>query len=129
MNSNNLAKIRLTRNNHNYDVNNNNNKGDKDESALASLISPKHSRLLDRWAARQAREMVSTLQNEAELLSIDNNNNNNNIPVSSETSSIISDECSSEISNLGASSLVQLWEKRLNKSSGSKPSTPMEKTS
>ncbi|CAJ2637627.1 unnamed protein product [Trifolium pratense] len=124
MNNNNLAKIRLTRNNHNYDVNNNNNKGDKDESPLASLISAKNSRLLDRWAAKQAREMVSTLQNEAELLSIDNN-----IPVSSETSSIISDECSSDISNLGASSLVQLWEKRLNNSSGSKPSTPMEKTS
>ncbi|GAU51433.1 hypothetical protein TSUD_301990 [Trifolium subterraneum] len=126
MNNNNLGSISLKRNNHNYDINSN-NKGDKDDSALASMISPKHSQLLDRWAAKQAREMVSTLQNEAELLSIDNNNNN--IPVSSETSSIISDECSSEISNLGASSLVQLWEKRLNKSSGSKPSTPMEKTS
>ncbi|WJX28022.1 RING-type E3 ubiquitin transferase [Trifolium repens] len=125
MNNNKLARIRLTRNNHN-----NNDKGDKDELALASMISPKHSRLLDRWAARQAREMVSTLENEAELLSIEENTHkSNNIPISSETSSSISDECSSEISNLGASSLVQIWEKRLNKSSGSKPSTPMEKTS
>jgi hypothetical protein len=79
MNNNKLARIRLTRNNHN-----NNDKGDKDESALASMISPKHSRLLDRWAARQAREMVSTLENEAELLSIEENTHkSNNIPISS----------------------------------------------
>lgn len=125
--SNNLAGLRLSK----YNLNNDNNiinKDDKDESSLASLISPRHSRLLDRWAARQAREMVSTLENEAELLSIDNNTNNN-MPSFARTSSSISDECSSEISNLGASSLVQIWEKRLNKSSGSKPNIPLEKTS
>lgn len=117
---NNLAKIRLTRNSPNDIINN------KEESSLASLISPRHSRLLDRWAAKQAREMVSTLENEAELLSIDNTNEE--MPLRT-TSSTTSDECSSEISNLGASSLVQIWEKRLNKPSGSKSNTPMEKTS
>lgn len=130
--TNNLARLRFTRSNHNH----NNKKKDKDESSsLASLISPRHSRLLDRWAARQAREMVSTLENEAELLSIDNNNNNNdndddannnNNNMSARTSSSTSDECSS---NLGASSLVQIWEKRLNKSNSSKPNTPVERTS
>lgn len=118
---NNLAKIRLTRNNPNDIINNN-----KDESSLASLISPRHSRLLDRWAAKQAREMVSTLEKEAELLSIDNVNDD--MPIRT-TSSTTSDECSSEIPNLGASSLVQIWEKRLNQTSVSKPNTPMEKTS
>ncbi|CAK8531605.1 unnamed protein product [Lathyrus sativus] len=118
---NNLAKIRLTRNSPNDIINNK-----KDESSLASLISPRHSQLLDRWAAKQAREMVSTLEKEAELLSIDNANDD--VPVRT-TSSTTSDECSSEIPNLGASSLVQIWEKRLNKTSGTKPNTPMEKTS
>ena len=115
--SKNLARLRLTRNKRN------NVQFDKDESSLASLISPRHSRLLDRWAARQARELVSTLENENELLS-----NDNNVPAISRTSSSLSDECSSEISNLGASSLVQIWEKRLNQSNGSKSNTSMEKT-
>ncbi|CAI8590040.1 unnamed protein product [Vicia faba] len=117
---NNLAKIRLTRNNPSDIINN------KDESSLASLISPRHSQLLDRWAAKQAREMVSTLENEAELLSIDNAIDD--VPMRT-TCSTTSEGCSSEVSNLGASSLVQIWEKRLNQSSGSKSNTPMDKTS
>ncbi|XP_027339004.1 GATA zinc finger domain-containing protein 7-like [Abrus precatorius] len=113
----NLHRLHFNRTNH--DINN-----DKDETSLASLISPRHSRLLDRWAARQAREMVSTLENEAELLSMNNNNNhnNNNGDMFTRTcNSSSSDEPSSEISNLGASSLVQIWEKRLNQCNGSKP--------
>lgn len=126
--STNLARLHLKRNNHNGIINN--NKDNENEPSLASLISPRHSRLLDRWAARQAREMVSNLENEAELLSIDDNtNNNNDMPAVVRTSSSTSDECSSEKLNVGASSLVQLWEKRLNNSNGSKPNTPMEKTS
>ena len=118
-NNNNLRNLRFTRNNHGS---NNNN---KDESSLASLISPRHSRLLDRWAARQARAMVSTLENEVELLAVDNNNNNDNNKVLGRSCSSTSDDTSSEISNLGASSLVQIWEKRLNQCNGSKPNTPV----
>lgn len=126
-NSNNLARLRFKRNNHS----NINNSNDNNESSLASLISPRHSRLLDRWAAKQARQMVSTLENEeAELLAIDNNSNNNN-SILTRTSSSNSDEFSSEFAKtkLGASSLVQIWEKRLNKSSVSKPNTPIERSS
>ncbi|KAL2340117.1 hypothetical protein Fmac_008057 [Flemingia macrophylla] len=92
----------------------NNNHTNKDESSVAPMISPRHSRHLDRWAARQAREMVSNLESEAELLSLDDNET---LP---RTCSFTSDESSLEIRNLGASSLVQIWEKRLNKSDMSK---------
>lgn len=121
--NNNLESLRFTRSNHN-------NK-DKDESCLASLISPRHSRLLDRWAAKQAREMVSKLENEAELLAMantKNNNNDNNDMLARTCSNSSSDDVSSETSNLGASSLVQIWEKRLNQSNGSKPNTPVSTT-
>ncbi|KAE9594264.1 putative aminoacyltransferase, E1 ubiquitin-activating enzyme [Lupinus albus] len=117
---NNLGSLHFMRTNHN-----NNNK-DKDESWLASLISPRHSRLLDRWAARQTREMVSNLENEAELLAMPNSNNNNNedsdmLPRTYSNSSF--GDVSSETTTLGASSLVQIWEKRLNKSNRPKSST------
>lgn len=98
-----------------------------DETSFASLISPSQSRLLDRWAVRQAREMVSNLENGAELLSMDNNN------MLPRTSSSTSDESTStlETPNQGASSLVQMWEKRLNQSGVSKsntqPNTPTDR--
>ncbi|KAK7303829.1 hypothetical protein RJT34_14746 [Clitoria ternatea] len=121
----NLERLHLERANH---VINNN----KDETSLASLISPRHSRLLDRWAARQARDMVSNLENEAKLLSMDNNDNgnknNDNKVLISRTSSSMSDESPSGTSKLVASSLVQMWEKRLNQTNGSKSNTSVEKT-
>ncbi|RDX89691.1 hypothetical protein CR513_28549, partial [Mucuna pruriens] len=113
--NNHLERLRLTRINSSDGGNNNS------ETSLASLISPRHSRLLDRWAARQAREMVSNLENEAELLSMDDN-----YMLPRTSSSSTSDE-SSEVPNLGASSLVQIWEKRLNQSGVSKQNTAMEK--
>ncbi|CAJ1975964.1 unnamed protein product [Sphenostylis stenocarpa] len=93
------------------------------DTSLASLISPRHSRLLDRWAAKQAREMVSNLENEAELLSMDD------CDMFPRTSSSTSEEesTSSEIPNKVASSLVQIWEKRLNQSGVSKTITSGEK--
>ncbi|KAK7329394.1 hypothetical protein VNO77_23560 [Canavalia gladiata] len=127
-NNNNIERLSFARTNP-IDINNNNN-----EASLASLMSPRHSQVLDQWAARQAREMVSTLENEVELLSMENNNNNNsnnnnNNNMSSTTSSSTFDESSSEVSSLGASSLVQLWEKRLNQSNSSKATSACTSTS
>ncbi|OIV91662.1 hypothetical protein TanjilG_26515 [Lupinus angustifolius] len=106
---------------------NDNSNKDKHESCFASLISPRHSRLLDRWVARQAREMVSSLENEAELLAMSNSDINNNNENSDMLPRIYSNssfgDVYSETTTLGASSLVQIWEKRLNKSNRSKPNT------
>lgn len=101
----------------------NNNNINNNETSLASLISPRHSGLLNRWATRQACQMVSNLENEAELLSMDDNDM---LPRTSSSSE--EEDSSSETQNLGgASSLVQIWEKRLNQSSVSKPNTPRER--
>ncbi|KAK7359561.1 hypothetical protein VNO77_01522 [Canavalia gladiata] len=90
----------------------------KDDSSLSALMSPRHSKIVDRWAAtarQQAQEMVTTLENnKMEAM--------NNFPSrSSSFKSIkeVSPPCcdtsfESEIANLGASSLVRIWEKRLN---------------
>ncbi|XP_020232539.1 ras guanine nucleotide exchange factor Y [Cajanus cajan] len=118
--NNHLERLCLTRSK-TFNNNNNDNDNNKDESSLASLISPRHSRLLDRWAAKQAREMVSNLENEAELLSMDDNDT---LP---RTSSSTSEESSSETRNMGASSLVQIWEKRLNKSGMSKTNMSVDR--
>ncbi|XP_061342437.1 uncharacterized protein LOC133288643 [Gastrolobium bilobum] len=96
----------------------------KDDFSLSALVSPRHSRIIDRWTARKAREMVSTLENhEVEVL--------NNFPSRSssftsrrEVSPPLDGTSESEISNLGASSLVQIWEKRLNQSNCNKPNAP-----
>lgn len=101
----------------------NNSNVASNETSLASLISPRHSGLLDRWATRQACQMVSNLENEAELLSMDGNDM---LPRTSSSSE--EEDSSSETQNLGgASSLVQIWEKRLNQSGVSKPNTPRER--
>ncbi|OIW18091.1 hypothetical protein TanjilG_01180 [Lupinus angustifolius] len=76
-----------------------------DSSSLSALVSPRHSKTINRWAAKQAREMVSsTLENEGDVLE---------------------NPSKSDISNLGASSLVQIWEKRLNKFNCTKPNAPL----
>jgi len=114
--NNRLERLRFTRAN---SFNNNNNK----EASLASLISPRHSRLLDRWAARQAREMVSNLENEAELLSMDEGDMFPRTPSSTSEE----ESTSREIPNMAASSLVQIWEKRLKQFGVSKTNTSSEK--
>ncbi|KAK9268105.1 hypothetical protein L1049_010545 [Liquidambar formosana] len=93
--------------------NTNSNTNTREES---SGISPRQSRILDRWAARQAREMVSTIErqtHEAELLALSNSQtislSRSNSEAQSETSAVLP--------NVGASSLVQMWEARLNRSS------------
>uniref|UniRef100_A0A0R0I3Z8 RING-type domain-containing protein n=1 Tax=Glycine max TaxID=3847 RepID=A0A0R0I3Z8_SOYBN len=102
----------------------NNSNVASNETSLASLISPRHSGLLDRWATRQACQMVSNLENEAELLSMDGNDMLPRTSSSSEEESSFSSETRN---GGGASSLVQIWEKRLNQSSVSKPNTPRER--
>ncbi|KAI4332099.1 hypothetical protein L6164_017036 [Bauhinia variegata] len=103
---NNLANLRFTSNNR--------EKGDE-----SSFGSRKHSKSFDRWAARQAREMVSTTETEAKLLALPNSE-----PCKSEESPSPSSSrhtrTPSGIPNLAASSLVQIWEKRLNQSNSTK---------
>ncbi|CAL0334931.1 unnamed protein product [Lupinus luteus] len=127
MNENNNNAFKASKNNnlgsHCFTGSNQNNNKEKDEYSLASLVSPRHSRLLDRWAAKHAREMVSTLENEAELLAMPNSNNNNDM-LQRTYSNSSNDDVSSVTSTLGASSLVQMWEMRLNKPNGSKSTTP-----
>ncbi|KAF8412625.1 hypothetical protein HHK36_000594 [Tetracentron sinense] len=73
----------------------------------------RQSRILDRWAARQAREMITTIErqtHEAELLALSNSQ-----PVSARASTFLRESSpapsdgSVDIPNLGASSLVQMW--------------------
>ncbi|GAV92522.1 hypothetical protein CFOL_v3_35901, partial [Cephalotus follicularis] len=69
-------------------------------------ISPRHARILDRWAAKQAREMVSSIEKQSQQAQ----------PLSSTKSEHNSPQKSPDTTNLGASSLVQMWEARLNRS-------------
>lgn len=82
---------------------NNNNEG---EESWSSEMSPRQSRILDRWAARQAQEMVSTIELEADAVP-------KNAALSPRESRVRGSE---DIPNIGASSLVQMWEARLNRS-------------
>lgn len=108
-------------------TNSNNGGGERDDG---STMTPRQSRVLDRCAAgKQGKETIATTERqsqEAELLSMPNS-----LPSSSRTSTSMKDETLSrteslaEISNLGvgASSLVQIWEKRLNQSNSLKMSS------
>ncbi|KAJ4843029.1 hypothetical protein Tsubulata_005878 [Turnera subulata] len=93
-------------NNNNTNDNNNQNKTDNNPSAANS----KKARNVDQWAAKQARQMVSSLERQAEdagALLVE-------IPTTT-TSSSSPAPCSSPGNcNLGASSLVEIWEARLN---------------
>lgn len=91
---------------------------DKDDSSLPALVSPRHSRIVDRWAAREAQETVSTaLENHQAKVLKDFPSRSSSFAYRKEVSPIscvVDGSSESEISNLGASSLVQIWEKRLN---------------
>ncbi|KAG6696263.1 hypothetical protein I3842_09G139600 [Carya illinoinensis] len=100
---------------------------------LKNNDSLRSSRILDRWAAQKAREMVSTIEKqseEAELLSL----SNSPTAISSSTSSSRRDDspASSDSSvgslNLGASSLVRIWEKRLNQPNRTKSGSSASST-
>jgi hypothetical protein len=127
-NNNNLGNLNFNKRFHNVF-------GEKDDSSLSALVSPRHSKIVDRWAARQAQEVVSNLGK---------NNNQDAVKVfdkfPSRSSSFNSrrgredsvspprSDGSSEserASSLGASSLVQIWEKRLNQSNCTKQNVPI----
>ncbi|KAM1350425.1 hypothetical protein ACFX2F_004379 [Malus domestica] len=93
-----------------------------------STMSPRQSRVLDRQAARRGGKeglaMVERQSQEAELMSVPNS-----APSSSRTSTSLKEtlfrtDSLARIYNLGvgASSLVQIWEKRLNQSNSFKMS-------
>ncbi|TQD73523.1 hypothetical protein C1H46_040947 [Malus baccata] len=94
-----------------------------------STMSPRQSRVLDRQAARRGGKegmaMVERQSQEAELMSVPNSD-----PSSSRTSTSLKEtlfrtDSLARIYNLGvgASSLVQIWEKRLNQSNSFKMSS------
>ncbi|KAK4270623.1 hypothetical protein QN277_019406 [Acacia crassicarpa] len=115
---------KICNNNDGSQVANNNNLGfAKKENKEDESLSPssnnnnnfnprQQSQILDRWAARKAKEMVSTIETEAELL--ENMGSSSNTSTSSSSSETI-------LNNRGASSLVQIWEKRLNNLNPSSP--------
>lgn len=96
---------------------------DDDYGYGSSILSSRQSRILDRWAAKQAREMVSTIEKqsqEAELLASSASASSSSNPRKESLQSLQNPPAESEAStaagNLGASSLVQMWERRLNRS-------------
>ncbi|XWS62317.1 hypothetical protein CRYUN_Cryun06bG0000700 [Craigia yunnanensis] len=108
---------------HQHQHHNNNIKNEK-----PSAISPRQSPVLDRWVTRQAQDVtVSTIEkhvNEAEPLLILSNSTTAALTTSMASSSKTKNplnfptqlEKASVKHNLGASSLVQIWEARLNRS-------------
>jgi hypothetical protein len=100
----------------------------------SSIMSPKLMQSIERWTARTEQEIVSTFdkqRQEAELSEL------SNFPImSSGESSFRREEGSQdppvgsvEIPNLGASSLVQIWEKRLTNSNSMKSRSNSENSS
>ncbi|KAF5475365.1 hypothetical protein F2P56_007174 [Juglans regia] len=100
---------------------------------LKNNDSLRSSRILDRWAAQKAREMVSTIEKqseEAELLSPSNSPTARSSSTSSsrrDDSPAPSDSSVGSL-NLGASSLVRIWEKRLNQSNRTKSGSSASST-
>ncbi|XP_011022301.1 PREDICTED: uncharacterized protein LOC105124124 [Populus euphratica] len=89
----------------------------------SSIRSSKQARILDQWAAMQAREMVSTIEMQREkagllIASLKK-------PSSMQQNSLDSENPAGQSNNprknknRGASSLVQIWEARLNQSEAS----------
>ncbi|XP_058735638.1 uncharacterized protein LOC131607678 [Vicia villosa] len=108
--------------------------GEKDESSLSALVSPRHTKIIDRWAARQAQEVVRNLEKNNEGVAdkvfdhFPSRSSSFNSRRGREVSASppLSDELfeSEKTSKLGASSLVQIWEKRLSQSNCKKQNAP-----
>lgn len=108
--------------------------GEKDESSLSALVSPRHTKIIDRWAARQAQEVVRNLEKKNEVVAdkvfdhFPSRSSSFNSRRGREVSASppLSDESfeSEKTSKLGASSLVQIWEKRLSQSNCTKQNAP-----
>ncbi|KAM5587003.1 hypothetical protein ABKV19_005776 [Rosa sericea] len=100
----------------------NSNRNGEREDGSGSVMSPRHARVLDRWAfARQivTKPIERQRREEAEVVSVPNS-----APSSTRTSTSAKEETLARTDSLadltkkgvGASSLVQIWEKRLHKS-------------
>ncbi|XP_027343299.1 uncharacterized protein LOC113855868 [Abrus precatorius] len=89
----------------------------KDESSLSALVSPRHSKVIDRWAAtarQHAQKMATTLENNKVEVKDKFPSRSSSFNSRKEVSPTRSNgSFESEISNLGASFLVRIWEKRL----------------
>ncbi|XP_045823999.1 uncharacterized protein LOC123916563 [Trifolium pratense] len=119
-NNNNLGTLKFNKRFHNVF-------SEQDDSSLSALVSPRHSKIVDRWATRQAQEVVTNLgkkNNEDAVKVFDkfstrsssfNYRRGREDSVSPPRSDGSSD--SEKASGLGASSLVRIWEKRLNNQS------------
>jgi hypothetical protein len=75
----------------------------------SSTRRSKQARILDQWAAMQARQMVSTIERQSEEAGL-------LITSLKKSSPMQQNSQDSESSNRGASSLVQIWEARLHRS-------------
>ncbi|CAL5213899.1 unnamed protein product [Lathyrus oleraceus] len=123
--NNNLGNLNLNKRFHNVFV-------EKDDSSLPALVSPRHSKIIDRWAARQAQEVVRNLEKNNEDVadkvfdhfpsrsSSFNSRRGREVSVSPPLSDGSESYESEKTFNLGASSLVQIWEKRLSQSNCTK---------
>ncbi|OVA15209.1 hypothetical protein BVC80_3g14 [Macleaya cordata] len=113
MNNNSHNFRSVERESNNYNNNQEETEAAPNESPTTSMMR-RQSRILDRWAARQAEEMINTMErqpNEAELLALSSTQ-----PVSARASTFLrenspaaSDSSSVDLPNLRASSLVQMW--------------------
>ncbi|XP_011008218.1 PREDICTED: uncharacterized protein LOC105113660 [Populus euphratica] len=75
----------------------------------SSTRRSKQARILDQWAAMQARQMVSTIERQSEAAGL-------LITSLKKSSPMQQNSQDAESSNRGASSLVQIWEARLHRS-------------
>ncbi|XP_031389760.1 calponin homology domain-containing protein DDB_G0272472-like isoform X2 [Punica granatum] len=79
-------------------------------------LSPRQSRVLDRWATQQARDTISTIEKQSD--EPEHVVCSTSALSSKEAASVAYDHLAAGPSNLGASSLVQIWEARLGQSHG-----------
>ncbi|KAI4311792.1 hypothetical protein MLD38_036658 [Melastoma candidum] len=88
-----------------------------------SALTPTQVRVVDRWAAQQAREMVSTIEKHVHAAPNHLCRSDPHTLGSPLFTGDRSPSQSSDISTKGASSLVQMWEARLSQPTGSNNST------
>ncbi|KAJ6393328.1 hypothetical protein OIU77_022738 [Salix suchowensis] len=86
----------------------------------SSTRSSKQARILDQWAAMQARQMVSTIERQSEEAGLLITSLKKSSPMQQNSQDSENSPCQSDNSSVnkkpGASSLVQIWEARLHRS-------------
>ncbi|KAF9689083.1 hypothetical protein SADUNF_Sadunf01G0054800 [Salix dunnii] len=86
----------------------------------SSTRSSKQARILDQWAAMQARQMVSTIERQSEEAGLLITSLKKSPPMQQNSHDSENSTCQSDDSSVnkkpGASSLVQIWEARLHRS-------------